>query len=255
MKRVGMVMLMATFPLLDAKADTVFGVYAGAQGWRMATDGGFSNTSDIQSFNFGDETQNAFHIAVEHPFPLIPNIKVRRTSLDTQGNINLTQPFTFGGQAFSADTSLSTNIDVTHTDLILYYELLDNNLFSFDFGLNGKYIDGDILAQGLDDTVGLEADIGTGNFSGIVPLLYSKVQIGVPFTGWGAYAEGSFLAIDGNTLYDYQVALSYALVGNFAVDVGLEFGYRSLRLELDDVDDITTDLDFDGVFAGIEIHF
>ena len=251
MKILNWVVLIAAIPFASAQADTVLGVYAGAQGWNMATDGGFANDNNIQPFSFDDETQGAFYVAVEHPIPLFPNIKVRRTSLDTQGDVNLTQSFNFGDQLFTADTNVLTEIDVTHTDIILYYEFFDNNLFSFDFGLNGKYVEGDLITQDLGETTRLAAE----DFSGIVPLLYSRVQIGVPSTGWGAYAEGSYLAIDDNTLYDYQVAVTYAIVESLAIDVGIEFGYRSLRLELDDVDDITTDLDFDGVFAGIEIHF
>jgi outer membrane protein len=245
------IILLAALPLASAKADSILGVYAGVQGWGMSTEGGFANNNDIQPFSFDDETQFSFHIAVEHPVPLIPNVKVRRTSLDTQGDVNLTQSFNFGDQLFTANSNIATDIDATHTDLILYYEVFDNNLFSFDFGLNGKYVEGDLIAQDLGETTRLAAE----RFSGVVPLLYSRIQIGVPFTGWGAYAEGSYLSIDDNTLYDYQVALTYAVVESLAVDVGFELGYRSLRLELDDVDDITTDLDFDGVFAGIEIHF
>ncbi len=237
--------------MANAKADSVFGIYAGAQGWRTSTDGGFANNGDIQPFGFDDETQTAFYVAVEHPVPLIPNFKVRRTSLDTSGSTNLTQSFSFGDQQFTANTDVQTNIDVTHTDVILYYEVFDTNLFSFDFGLNGKYVEGDLIAQDLGETERLVAE----EFASVVPLLYSKIQIGVPFTGWGAYAEGSFLTIDDNTLLDYQVALTYAVIENLAVDVGFEVGYRSFQLELDDVDGITTDLEFDGIFAGIEVHF
>lgn len=244
--------LLAVLPIASANADSVLGVYAGVQGWDMSTDGGFANnSSDLQSFSFDDETQTSFHIAFEHPLPLVPNIKVRRTSLDSQGDVTLSQSFNFGDQLFIADSTIATDIDATHTDIILYYEFFDNNLFSFDFGLSGKYVEGDFIAQDLGES----SRVAVEDFSGIVPMIYSRIQIGVPFTGWGAYAEGSYLSIDDSNLYDFQVVVTYALVESLAVDVGLELGYRSLRLELDDVDDITTDLDFDGVFAGIEIHF
>jgi hypothetical protein len=35
----------------------------------------------------------------------------------------------------------------------------------------------------------------------------------------------------------------------------LKLGYRAMNLRLDDVDNLHADLDFKGVFAGIELHF
>jgi len=39
------------------------------------------------------------------------------------------------------------------------------------------------------------------------------------------------------------------------VDVNLTAGYKSVKLELDDLDDLYTDIEFDGVFAGVVVHF
>ena len=92
-------------------------------------------------------------------------------------------------------------------------------------------------------------------FSGVVPMLYSRIQVGIPLTGFGAYIEGSFLSFDDQTLTDYQAAVTYSLLDNIAIDMTFQLGYRSLTLDLDDLDGIYTDLEFSGAFAGVEVHF
>lgn len=232
-------------------ADTLLGLYVGGHAWNMDTEGGFANTSSLTNFNFDTETKGSFYVALEHPIPLVPNIKVRRTEMDAGGDVALTSSFTFGGQLFTSQSNLLTEVDLSNTDIILYYELFDNDLVSFDFGINGKYVDGSLLVEESTD----QSIRAVEDFSGVVPMLYSRLSVGLPFTGWGVYAEGSFLSIDDNTLSDYQAAVTYSLLDNIAIDLTFEVGYRSVTLELDDLDDIYTDLEFSGVYAGVEVHF
>ena len=44
-------------------ADTLLGVYAGAQGWNMGTSGGFANSPDLTEFDFADKTKGSFYVA------------------------------------------------------------------------------------------------------------------------------------------------------------------------------------------------
>ena len=234
-----------------AQADTLLGVYVGAQGWDMDTNGGFANDASLTEFDFDKETKSSFYIALEHPVPFVPNVKVRRTAMDTGGDVVLNSTFTFNGEIFSASTPLVTEVDLTATDFILYYELFDNDLISFDFGLNGKHVDGTIFVADANDATNSAEE----SFSGVVPMVYSRLQIGLPLTGLGVYAEGSYLSIDDNTLSDYELALTYEFVDNLAVDMSVQLGYRETSLELDDLDDIYSDLQFKGVFLGLEAHF
>lgn len=236
---------------LPTQADTLLGLYVGAQAWNMETEGGFANESSLTNFDFEDETKGSFYVALEHFIPLVPNIKLRRTDMDTVGNIVLTSGFTFGDEIFSADSNLMTDVELTTTDFILYYEFFDNDLVSFDFGINGKYIDGTLLVQDVDDA----SVTATEEFSGVVPMAYSRLAFGLPFTGWGVYAEGSYLAIDDHTIRDFQAAITYSLLDNIAVDMTFELGYRTVTVELEDLEDIYSNLDFKGVYAGLEVHF
>ncbi|WJG09924.1 TIGR04219 family outer membrane beta-barrel protein [Aliiglaciecola sp. LCG003] len=236
---------------VPVQADTLLGLYVGAQAWNMDTEGGFANDASLTNFDFDTETKSSFSVALEHPVPLLPNIKVRRTTLDTGGDVTLNSNFTFNGEIFSVDTPLMSQVDLTNTDFILYYELFDNDLVSFDFGINGKYIDGEIFVQDSADATKFARE----QFSGVVPMVYSRLYLGMPLTGLGVYAEGSYLSIDDHTLSDFEVALAYEFVDNLAIDMTLQLGYRETTLELDDLDDIYSDLAFSGVFLGLEVHF
>ncbi|GAB3037376.1 TIGR04219 family outer membrane beta-barrel protein [Bowmanella dokdonensis] len=237
--------------MMPAHADTLLGLYAGAQGWDTSADGGFANSSDVTEFSLSDETLGTFYLALEHPVPLLPNLKVRSMKLDNTGNATLSDSFEFGGEVYPANTMLNTQMEIDAIDYILYYELFDNDIVSFDFGLNAKDVDGFIsVADAADPS--LEA---SQVFSGIVPLVYGKLEVGMPLTGWGLLAEGNFLSIDDSTLYDYQAAVTYRMLDNLAVDLTLQLGYRAFVLELDDLDNTYTDLRFKGPYAGLEVHF
>lgn len=245
---IGMVTLLTCF---SSQADMLFGLYAGAQGWNMGADGGFSDDGSNINFNFEDKTQANIYVALEHPIPLVPNIKLQRTNMDTNGDVLLDASFTFGDEIFSASTSLITDVKLTTTDAILYYELFDNDLISFDVGLNAKYLDGELFVIDKEDP----SNTGREEFSGVVPMLYSRIAVGLPMTGFGAYVEGSYLSFDDQTLTDYQAALTYSLMENLAIDLTFQLGYRSVELDLDDLDGIYSNLQFKGVFAGLEVHF
>jgi outer membrane protein len=244
----GLIALCMSHP---SKADTLLGLYIGAQGWNMETIGGFSEDGTNTDFIFEDQSQSNLYMAFEHPLPLIPNIKLQRTTMDTSGNVLLDRNFVFGGKLFSINSEATSDVQLTTTDVILYYELFDNDLISFDVGLNAKYIDGELLVTDKNDpTV-----IGREEFSGPIPMFYSRLAVGLPLTGFGAFVEGSFLSVDDHTLSDYQAAITYSLMENLAIDVTFQLGYRAVSLELEDLDGIYSDLEFKGAYAGLEVHF
>ncbi len=231
-------------------ADTIAGVYVGGQFWQTDTSGGFADSSNTADFNFDDDQNTAIYIAFEHPIPLVPNVKVNHTTMGNSGSTTLNANFTFDGQLYTASSEVDTDADIDATDFILYYELFDNDLVSFDFGVNAKYIDG-VLS--VSDTASNTS--GSVDFSGIIPMAYSKVQLGLPFTGLSAYVEGSYLSFDDHELSEYQAAVQYSFIESIAVDMTLQVGYRSVTVDIEDLDDVYADLEFDGVFAGLELHF
>ncbi|EWH06596.1 hypothetical protein AT00_11640 [Pseudoalteromonas lipolytica SCSIO 04301] len=239
-----------------AQADTLLGLYLGVDGWQSDNSGSFAQDGNLQSFNFEDETFTSYYAALEHPVPLVPNIKLKYTELELNGSTILDddRSFSFGGSDYVVGTQVGTVSDLSHVDYILYYEIFDNDLVSIDLGVNAKQFDGDIVVTGTSQDGGPNTTERV-DFSGFVPLVYGRAEVGLPFTGLSVFFEGSLLAIDDSKVQDYQAGIAYALLDNLAIDLDVKAGYRSMTLELDDIDDIYTDLDASGPFAGIQIHF
>lgn len=251
MKKIALAVTLASILSTNVQADAL-GIYLGGQIWDNKASGTLGDGSSQVDFNLEDKKQNSFFIAFEHPIPLIPNVRIASTSLETEGNTTLTTEFEFEGETFREDANVNADFNISYIDYTLYYELFDNDLLSFDLGLTGRDFDGDVTVSAQSNQ---GATSGRISVTEIVPMLYARTNIGLPLTGFNLYAQGNFLSIDDHTLYDYEVGVSYELIDNLAVDVNINAGYRAVKLELDDLNDLYTNIEFDGVFLGTTIHF
>jgi len=235
----------------SAQADTLLGLYIGGHMWANEASGSFGEGLDNQSvFEFDDENQGSFYVAFEHPIPLIPNIKIASTTLDTVGGTQIASSFTFDNITYSADSTIDTTLDASFVDYTLYYEVFDNDLLTFDFGLTARDLDASI--EVFEPETQFQSDL---DVSGVIPMAYLSTIIGLPFTGLNIFAEANFISYDDQTIYDAQVGVSYAILDNVAVDFDVTLGYRTMKMELNDLDDFYSDLTYDGFFAGAVVHF
>ncbi|QOL25920.1 TIGR04219 family outer membrane beta-barrel protein [Thalassotalea sp. LPB0316] len=235
----------------SAQAD-VLGIYIGGSVWDQKSSGEFGEQNNLVDFNFTNKKKGSYYIAFEHPIPLIPNVKIATSDLDTSGQTVLDEDFDFQGVSFPAGTTVDATFDLSFVDYTLYYEILDNGLVSLDLGLTGRDVDG---FAGVVGTIATLSESAEEDFSGIVPMLYGAAKVGLPFTGLSLYGEANLLAFDDHTFYDAQAGIAYELVDNIAVDVNIFLGYRQVSLDIEDVDDLYADINFKGVYAGAEIHF
>jgi len=265
------------------KADNKVGLYLGGQIWHSEASGTFGEKNTLIDFNLKKEQQINYFVAVEHPFPLLPNVRISSTALDTTGKTTSTQEsFSFDDGIFHIDVDSDTDTDarfkVSYVDYTLYYQLFDNGLFSFDLGFTARDLDGAITETETTATVttsndgALDAEehpehnhiitettktVTTDKIktNEIVPMLYVATNISLPLTGLSVFAQGDFLLIDDHSHYDYQVGLSYDLVDSFVMDFNLIVGYKAVKMEFEDLDDLYTDLEFKGAFVGVIAHF
>ena len=255
MKKIALAVTLASILSANVQADAL-GIYLGGQLWDNQASGTLGDGSPQVDFNLVDEKQNSFFIAFEHPLPIIPNLRIASTSLETSGVTTLTADFEFEDETFSKDAIVNADFNVSYVDYTLYYELFDNDILSFDFGLTGRDFDGDVtLAAQVTTDSGMVTQSESIAVTDIVPMLYVATNVGLPLTGLNLYAQGNFLSFDDHTLYDYEVGVSYELIDNLAVDVNINAGYRAVKLELEDLNDLYTNIEFDGVFIGTTIHF
>lgn len=267
----------ATFAVLfttNVQADTV-GLYLGGQIWQNEYRGEFGQESTPIDFNFNKKQQNSFFIAVEHPFPLLPNIRISRTDFDTTSRTNSMQEssFTDGTSGIVhetiIDTDVETHFNVNYVDYTFYYKLLDNRSFSLDLGLTARDFSGAITVNEDITTVNNWSDIfGTpytatsnDNFTNeiktneIEPMFYIASNIGLPLTGLSVFIQGDFLLKGDHKISDYQVGLSYDLIDSQVVDLNVTLGYRAVKMEFENSGNIFSDSEVKGAFIGVIAHF
>jgi outer membrane protein len=233
---------------MPSSADTIIGLYGGAGQWQSDYSGEAGSVAvSLEDLNIRDESNNVFYIALEHPIPLLPNIKVQQVSLDTAATSTLSEGFVFDELAFPAGTEVVTKLDLSHSDATLYYEILDNWV-NLDLGLTLRAFDGEAsvssIDAGLTETVELDA---------IIPMAYGKAQFDLPLTGWSVSASANLVSYDGNELSDYSAALAYDSDVLIVFDVGVEIGYRAMTLKLEE--DLDTDIELEGPYASVTFHF
>ena len=227
---------------LTGMAATILGFQAGVGSWTHAPSG--SITSDIGGANTTADLENGLLLssnaegymffAIEHPVPLVPNLKYVNTKLSHSGSGNVVT--TFG--TYTAGTAVTTTFKLDQTDAILYYEILDNDLVSFDIGINLKMIDGEAV---------VDADVAP--FSATVPMLYAAAEIGLP-SDFALVGEISALGTGGNSITDVAAKVKYTT--DFGL--GVEAGIRTQSIEVD-ADSVTGNMTFSGIFAGAYFEF
>jgi outer membrane protein len=171
-------------------------------------------------------------MAFEHPIPLLPNIRLEKSSLSNTGNASTTYQFNGNTTSGNFEATLDT------TDAILYYRILDNWV-NLDLGLDVRKLDGQF-------TIGAESS----SVSATVPMLYASAAFDLPLTGLSVGADYKVVSYSGSTYNDMRIRAAY----EFGV-VGIEAGVRSTKIKISDVDNINTDLTFKGVMVGAFLHF
>jgi len=249
MKRLLLASAITACTFSTAHADTVFGVYFGAYTWQADYTGDITDTNADQTVDleddlgFSDEDTNVFYIAIEHPVPILPNVRLQQTTLNQSAHGRLTRDFTLDDVDFFTDQAVAAKLDLTHTDLTLYYEILDNWV-NLDVGLTARKFDGKIAMVSANANASVDIDQ-------TLPMLYIAAQFDLPLTGLSAAIDGNAIAYSGNSLIDINGFIQYEL----PIGLGVRGGYRRFTLELDDVNDINSDLTLDGYYAALTFHF
>jgi outer membrane protein len=232
-------------------ADTL-GVQAGANYWDYDISGSVryktkdsDNDIDVNDdLGYDNDTLTNFYVLFDHPLPAIPNIKISLTDIDTDANGRLSKTVVFGDKTFNVNEKVSSELKLDQIDFTLYYRILDN-VANFDLGLNVKYIDAKGTIRG--DITGSESN----DISAPVPMVYAGVGVDLPFTGLSVSADGSVIGYQDSTFYDYTIRANYTTPWRLGIDVG----YRALKLDLDDFDDSFANVKFDGPYAGAYLKF
>lgn len=244
MKKTALLASMVALLPMSANADLLFTLGAKASVWSAEPSGQFDEGVDATSTEDGlgliEEDGTQLTVFFEHAVPFIPDLKLRQTSLELDGEGSLSA--SFADQTFNED--VTSTLDMAHTDLTLYWGLpLPIPFFDFNFGVTGRMFDGGVEVLGTSAEESVEFDFA-------IPLLYAEVQLDTPLGIYGQ-VEVNYIDVDGNSINDMMYGLGYDLPIP-VVDLGLEAGYRSFSMTTnDDTIDIATDFEVSGMYYGM----
>jgi outer membrane protein len=194
-----------------------------------------SATDMEETLGFSEEQDIFLKAYLEHPLPVIPNIKLGYATLSHAGSSNVND-FTWGDTTYNGTINSSLSLDMS--DVTLYYEFLDN-WAEVDAGLTLRYISGDIHVRSSESS-------DVADFSTWVPMLYGKMRFTLPVTDLSFQLEANAISYWDITAYDYELSARYTL----AMGIGLEAGYKAFHLDSDDlVNGFHADMEFSGPYA------
>jgi outer membrane protein len=239
-KRLLALTILAASASVVTQADIV-GATAGAYIWKQSWDGDVkagSNSVDMNNdLGYDNETGKSFFVSLEHPVPLLPNIRLQSTDLDISERGTLTKTYTFDGKIYNQSEEVESTTDLSHIDGTFYYEILDNWV-NLDVGLTVRMFDGEVSIRGATGEGSIEIDAP-------VPMAYVNARFELPLTGFYASGLGNVIAFGDNKITDMTLALGYELG-----ILGLEIGYRNFDVQLED-DNEEANVAVDGYFIGL----
>jgi outer membrane protein len=195
-----------------------------------------SDASLEDTFGFSEEQDIFLKAYLEHPFPLLPNVKLGYTTLSHNGS-SIEEDFSWG-DIENINGHINSSMSLDMTDVTLYYEVLDNWV-EVDAGLTLRYFRGDMGVSAV-------GEYDSADFSIWAPLLYGKARFNVPVTDLSFQLEANAISYWDMTAYDYELSARYTLV----IGIGLEAGYKSFHIDSDElVDGFHADMDFSGPYA------
>ena len=111
----------------SACADFV-GVNIGYSHWAPDLSGDFNSKNNmsiapIRDLGVNDPSQTSLVLILEHPIPLLPNVKYQNYDLETSGNKTLTKNLTFNDSNYNAGNNVSS-IVVISEKLFLFFTIL-----------------------------------------------------------------------------------------------------------------------------------
>ncbi len=211
---------------------------------KIRDDSSVVNEIDLKTDLFLQDKKQTFVLAyIEHPVPVLPNIRIGSTSLSTTGAGTATKNFTYNGQPFTTSAPVTSTLNLDHTEVALYWNILDN-VVGFDLGLNVKFFDGRVQL----DTTGVSVNEA---FDETVPMLYAGLQVELPY-GLQLAGDISYLSFDGSSFTDTLVRLRWT--SEFLL--GVELGYRSFVIDYEDTTaNEYVDIDISGPYLGVHLAF
>ncbi len=236
--------LLVLATLNPVRADFV-GLNIGANHWMPDVSGSFNskNNPSIElqkDLGYKDDSSSSLTLSFEHPIPFIPNIKYSGYDLNASSTKNTTG-ITFKDNLYTGN--INSTLDLSHNDIVLYYELLDNWV-NIDLGLDLKKFDGKVSMtnSSYSETITVDETI---------PMIYLAARFDLPLTGMYIGANIQQLSIGDSSSEDTTLMVGYESKSG----LGVEGGIKTFSLDLKDANSLDTNLEYDGIYLNGYFHF
>jgi len=197
------------------------------------------------NFEFEKENNSTFSFRAENDTPWVPNIYLATTRLTHEGAGTLYYGTDNLGLPRAYDVGVG-EVDMSHIDLSLYYNVFEHQLAEVSVGLTGKFFIGELSLRDINGTTqDLDSDLNS-EFPFIYFGLDSEPLENLRFSMDAHYGKDS-----------EQEGLDLALEASYTFknNVGLGIGYQILETTLESKQDtlglLISDLNFEGGFARI----
>lgn len=209
---------------VNASAAMILGFGAEADVYNPTASGDFNYKTTKTRFN--DERNSGYQIGLylEHPVPLLPNIR-----------LDITPEASFTGLNSAAKMN---KVTFNQTDITPYYEILDN-VVDLDIGITFKVIDAKI--EGIIKQ----------EFSEVIPMAYLSAGIDIEGTGLRIAGDVKYVEYKGDTFGDSRIKAVLHINKFFQAQVG----YRYEQLRVNNRFDINTNMIIEGPFVGLGATF
>jgi outer membrane protein len=215
--------------LVSANASAAMILGFGVEADYLAPAASGSLTHNGTKTEFGSSTENGYQLGayLEHPIPLVPNIRLDYTS-----------ELEFNGVTAGAANSVA----MTQLDITPYYEILDN-VVDLDVGITAKTL--------RVKTTSAAVPAFNDSYSTVIPMGYIGAAVMLPGLPLSFAGSVKYIGYEGDSLTDARIKAMW----DIALGVSAQVGYRYESLKLDDTFDTTSDAEFKGVFAGLAFTF
>jgi len=246
-----LLLTLTTLTITSLSADFIR-IEGGAGAWVQEPAGSLQEKSAtstsldlVDTLGYENNTNYYAWVYFKHFIPIVPNLRVETAQSEFSGSANA--DFSWDGVDYNA--GVSNSLSIKQYDAILYYNILDNLLWTtLDLGLDVKYFETKTAVDG--------SDITSNNFA--IGLLYARGRIQIPATGLAFEVDAKGMSYSSTDIYDVRAKIDYKF-DMPVIQPGIEIGYRheSIVVNSDEIISLNakTDITISGVYAGISLTF
>ncbi|MDH3858692.1 MAG: TIGR04219 family outer membrane beta-barrel protein [Gammaproteobacteria bacterium] len=200
----------------------------------------------VDDLELENPEQSSMVLILEHPIKTLPNFRYQGYELDSTDDASLPSDLRLNGEFLRNGNGSASTVNLSQDDVVFYYQLPGKHM-SLDLGVDLKSFTGEILLDGIDGTrISVDETI---------PLLYLSARYDLPNSGFyvGANINTNIidLGLSESSAQDSTIMLGYDS-GN---GLGVEGGFKYFSLDLNDVNQPDTELEYDGIYLNGYFNF